>query len=125
VAGEASPATSAFYTGPTRTWTSWSTTRRPAGTSSSDRERAAETGREGRAQNERRPGSPTRLASGTTRSLRCRHRCRCMACGGARRPDSPKGSSLRTRRSSPLISIRTSAAGPPSRQSPPVRAGSR
>ena len=39
--------------------------------------------------------------------------------------DSPKGSSPRTRRSSPLISIRISAGGPPSRQRPPARAGSR
>ena len=81
-------------------------------------------GRDERAPSERRPGSPARLASGTTRWLRCRRRCRCTARCGARRPDSPKGSSPRTRRSSPPISIRTSAAGPPSPPGPPARAGS-
>ena len=64
---------------------------------------------------ERRPGSPTRLASGTTRWLRCRNRWRYRARCGARLRASPRGSSLRARRSSPLISICTSAAGPPSR----------
>ena len=44
--------------------------------------------------------------------------------GRARRPDSPRGSSPWTRRSSPVISIRTSAAGRPSPPRPPGRAGS-
>ncbi len=94
------------------------------GTSSSGREPATETGREGRAPSERRPGSPTRLASGTTSWPHCRRRYRCTVRCTARRPDSPKGSSPPARRSSPLISIRTSAAGPRSRPRSSARAGS-
>jgi beta-galactosidase len=88
------------------------------------RERATGTRKEGRAPSERRCGSAMRLASGTTRWFRCRHRCRQLARCRARRRDSPKGSSPRTRRSSLLISIRTSAAGRPSLPRPPGRVAS-